>query len=814
MPPIDAGNLRLTGAAAAATALAAIGLSPVLQGGSWYPPVLLAIATVAVIGGAARHFRAPLPLHPVFQGLGLVELLLVLVARDDMHAWFVPSGAAVETLRGVMSAGVLAINRSVPPAEPTPGIVAVIVLSVGMAALLVDVLAVPLRMPVLAGLPLAALYLVPAFVTRAETPWWCFAPAAAGWLLLLLADSRERLVEWGRVLDRQREVAADAAGAPALPRNATTTATPGMSSAARRLGLLAVALAVAVPVLLPGFTEPVLRGGSGPGAGVLGAGGNGGIAINPLVSLKREFLEQSDQVLLTYRTDDPSPDYLRLVSLERFDGQTWSPRELSASNDNEVNGGLPPQISGLDQQATFPVRRYDVSVDRLDNRYLPLPATTITVAVGQGWHYDAATRVVFSDDQSTRGSSYVATAVDTTWSAAALRALTASSGAAAPTGIDPMLDTAAVPVSLAQTAHAVTSGATTAYDQAVALQTWFRTTFRYSTNVVSGNDASYLEQFLRDKVGYCEQFAATMALMARTLGIPARVAVGFTQGAPLGDGRWQVTVRDAHAWPELWLDGAGWVRFEPTPRSDSAGVAVPRYADGSAPADPGGVGPTGPGANANGNDKLNSDRNKDRRLGSDLSAGGDVPLAPTDQGPSPWRSWAVLVLLVVGLVAALAPGVIRRSRRQRRLHGHGATAESAWAEVRDSALDLRQPWPDAESPRERGAALLRVVEPVGGGEVHAALARLVLGVERERYARPGSRASGGTELPSRAADVSRVRSALAAMTERGPRWRAVVWPPTVTDPRLRRARAAAEAGPSGDPADAVGERELAATLSG
>ena len=54
-------------------------------------------------------------------------------------------------------------------------------------ALLVDVSAVPLRMPVLAGAPLLALYLVPAVVLRAETPWWCFVIAAAGWLMLLLS---------------------------------------------------------------------------------------------------------------------------------------------------------------------------------------------------------------------------------------------------------------------------------------------------------------------------------------------------------------------------------------------------------------------------------------------------------------------------------------------------------------------------------------------------------------------------------------------------------------------------------------------------
>ena len=76
-----------------------------------------------------------------------------------------------------------------------------------------------------------------------------------------------------------------------------------------------------------------------------------------------------------------------------------------------------------------------------------------------------------------------------------------------------------------------------------------------------------------------------MAIMARTLGIPSRVVVGFTQGAQDEDGVWRVTVRDAHAWPELWFEGVGWARFEPTPRS-GATVFTPEYAraaDGDIP---------------------------------------------------------------------------------------------------------------------------------------------------------------------------------------------------------------------------------------
>ena len=88
-----------------------------------------------------------------------------------------------------------------------------------------------------------------------------------------------------------------------------------------------------------------------------------------------------------------------------------------------------------------------------------------------------------------------------------------------------------------------------------------------------------LEEFLAVRTGYAGHFAPAMAVMARELGIPARVAVGYLPATgpeessdgrePFGDaadpGVFAVLPRDAHAWPELWFEGSGWVRFEPTP---------------------------------------------------------------------------------------------------------------------------------------------------------------------------------------------------------------------------------------------------------
>ena len=80
--------------------------------------------------------------------------------------------------------------------------------------------------------------------------------------------------------------------------------------------------------------------------------------------------------------------------------------------------------------------------------------------------------------------------------------------------------------------------------------------------------------FLRTKVGYCVQFATAMVMMAREAGIPARMAIGFLPGTA-DRGTYTVRASDAHAWPELYFEGIGWLRFEPTPSGTQNTVAPP-----------------------------------------------------------------------------------------------------------------------------------------------------------------------------------------------------------------------------------------------
>jgi transglutaminase-like putative cysteine protease len=120
------------------------------------------------------------------------------------------------------------------------------------------------------------------------------------------------------------------------------------------------------------------------------------------------------------------------------------------------------------------------------------------------------------------------------------------------------------PADLAKLARQVTAGAPTRYDQAIALQNWFLA-FTYDLSFSSGNSQSAMQEFVAERRGYCEQFAGTFAVFARVVGLPSRVAVGFTPGTLADDGRYHVQGKHAHAWPEIYFEGVGWVPFEPTP---------------------------------------------------------------------------------------------------------------------------------------------------------------------------------------------------------------------------------------------------------
>ncbi len=143
---------------------------------------------------------------------------------------------------------------------------------------------------------------------------------------------------------------------------------------------------------------------------------------------------------------------------------------------------------------------------------------------------------------------------------------------------------------LNEEALAITNGATNRYEQAKMLQDHFRQ-FDYSVNL-SVRRGDPIEQFLDERVGFCQQFSGTMALMARSLGIPARVAIGFTGGDPIAGepNTYQITGRHTHAWPRtlVWRPRVGGLRADTRARlthdfSVHGRLSAPRLQCGASP---------------------------------------------------------------------------------------------------------------------------------------------------------------------------------------------------------------------------------------
>jgi len=120
-------------------------------------------------------------------------------------------------------------------------------------------------------------------------------------------------------------------------------------------------------------------------------------------------------------------------------------------------------------------------------------------------------------------------------------------------------------------AEEISRNAANRYDKAAAITQYLRQNMRYSTtieNPPSGTDPVLWFLFTW-KSGYCNYYASAEVLLLRSLGIPARMVVGYAQGEPLGGGSFRIRGRDAHAWPEVYFDGLGWVEFEPTANQPS-----------------------------------------------------------------------------------------------------------------------------------------------------------------------------------------------------------------------------------------------------
>jgi transglutaminase-like putative cysteine protease len=761
---VGAGPWLMGLAVATAVAGAALGFNGVLRGWAWYSPVLSVVVTVALTMAALRALRW----RPVFVALGGLASLVLILTFTFFRAFsifgFIPSEATMAQLGRYLRRASETVLAESAPVAPNAGIVLLICAVLGLLVILVDSLALPLALPATSGLGILAILIVPAIVKPQSVGVLGFAGAAVGYLMILGCS------HWF---------------APDPRTGADTARNPGQIRRATLTGALALSVAMLLQLAIPGFDQ-----GTFPQGSRLNPFGSAS-GLNPMISLGNSLRSPTGDGRITFATNAPAIPYLRSVTVENFNGDSWAPDDREATR----RSGTGSIDTGLDAAVTELRITTAVNTGQFTSPYLPAPYAPEAVSGLTGrWSWDPATLSIKGMDTNSRNQQYVVQSV-TPQLTPDLLARSSAPVEGVPVQFTRQPDN--VPAIVRQTADSVTAGSTTAYAKAMAIQQFLRSVnFSYSLQSplqggYDGNGLSVLADFLTQKSGYCIHFASAMAVMARLEGIPSRIAVGYAPGRPTGATvavagqgalpEFEVDARDAHAWPELYFQGLGWVPFEPTP---SRGV-VPSYAaEGAAP--------SGASTNEN-NDGLVPG---DGALPTVQPSAAPVPL-PAAAGPANAASQLLPVLSGAGMLTLLgllvaSPRLARGRLRRRRLRGPGAPDEAgpallAWAELCDLATDYGVAPQPSETPRHFSARLrasAALGEPEGVDAAgHAAVSAVTLDFERSQYGRPA--AGGRHDAPVRpdaggaAARLAAVQASLRANTGSFTRFRAVWLPPSV-----------------------------------
>ena len=716
----------------------------VVAWGRFMGPLVMIAIVVAVSGALLRSLRV--------SGLLLVVgqlVVLGIVVSMQLTGVPVPIGGAWPGFEAAFqdswaSAQQYAapVPRGAPPIDP-------VLIAAGAACMLVvDVVVGTMRRASLAGLPLLAIYIVPPALVGSGVSWVVFVLTAFGFLLMLYMEESWQIARWGRPL-------AKAPGA--VDQDSLDVGAEARRSSALALGAIATALAIVAPTFIPHFGVDLPSGGSSRSGG-----GQRDIDI-PMINMKRDLFQGEDVDLVTVKTDDPNPGYLRISVLNRFSDDRWTPGDRHA--DGPALGWM-PSIQGLDP--AVPIKEYQYQVEATDAfryRWLPTQAPISRIVVEGDWSYDLSTMdvVALDDELTTRGISYSMTSVVPDLSS---EAMVASSSVRDLVGGQFTELPPGLPRIVGRLALDVTRDQPTRFQKALALQHFFREDggFRYVKKPPAGNRDA-LEDFLdetspRGRRGFCVHFASAMAVMARAIDIPARVAFGLLKPDRILPDTYVYSAHDLHVWPELYFHGAGWVRFEPTPSSRAGNI--PDYT--KFPLEPSGTDLP--------NAVAPSDDSSSPRAPS-AAPSPKPPVATARDGVRRGRT-AVMAVAVLALLALLVatPRGVRRRRRRRRL---SAGPELVWSELRDTIVDLGLGWPAGRSPRETGTYLMQFLGPLTDAsarprprhgadrspEAARALERIVSTIELHRYAPPGQtdvlvlRAEGDVVLTSLEAGATR-----------------------------------------------------------
>ncbi len=743
-----------------ASLAACISLAPLVSPRDFLLAGAVAGLAVAVVGAICRRAHLPVTVIVVVQLVTLLVWATVSYAAEAALAGVIPTRESVDVLVGLVQSALVTAEEYAPPAPATRGVASSLAFVVGGIALLVDLVAVSWRRPALVGLVFLGVYMAPVSLLAGEVPVLAFAPGALAFVFLLGAEQRDRVTHWGRQIS--------ISGTLLSRRDRQQLTVSTLVQSGRRVGLGAVALAVLLPAVIPTLPRTFLADGPLTGGDNVRGGGDGAVDLeNPLLDLRRNLGGRSEDVLVQVTTTGEMPKYLRIASLDTFTGDSWEPSERDSDNATALDE-VPNPPPGL----LNPVERDRVSSqikisDSFNTTWLPALYPLTSAEAPGDWGVDARELDISAqnDDLDAAGLRY------RTISTLVLPTSTELAGTGPPSSdMKRYLELPdEVPAVVEQLAETVTARQRSRYEQAKALQDWFRTEgdFEYTLEPGPGDGLETIENFLtEDRRGYCEQFAASMALMARSLGIPARVAVGFLRPELVGNDTWEFQGVDMHAWPELYFEGIGWVLFEPTP-AVRTGAAPDRG--------------TGPGAEPSPSRTKQPQLTRPTRqeeLVAPPPDAGDPGGDGAGGGRGPWLAVGGLLLAAA---LAVGPRAARTSRRRRRWRAGTAgvpVAEVAWLELCDTGVDLGVPVDQHSTLRTSGRGLRARLDD--DADAVTALNRLVVDVERSRFAPP--RAAGGRSAAAGRRDVEEVGARLASGRSPRQRWRAR-WLPVSLLPR-------------------------------
>lgn len=568
-------------------------------------------------------------------------------------------------------------GKVVAPAAATPGFVLATVFAAALVAFLSDWAAFRLRAGIEACIPSFALFVFTGALAagRGRTPAVIAYMAVVVFFVVLFRVGAERTTAWFT------------GGAAPGPRTIVK-----LGAAA---GAIAIFIGLVVGPALPGADEPPLvayRGRDRPGR-VSRA------TVSPLVDVRGRLVEHAGVEVFTVQS--PEPRYWRLTALDEFDGSLWS------SNDTykQAKGNLKESVESTGGTKL----RQRFSIQGLGSIWLPAAYRPVRVVDGEGVSYNPDAASFITDEETADGEVYE---IESELSKLSGTQLKTAPNAVPQEIADRYLALPEISGRIRQKALEVTRPGPTPFDRALLLQEFFRKEFSYDLQVRLGHDGRAMERFLFElKRGYCEQFAGAYAMMARSVGLPARVAVGFTQGVLEADGRYHVKDEHAHAWPEVYLQGFGWVAFEPTPgrgqpgaegytgvRPSQAASSQSNVATTQAPV----TTPTTTGA---GGSSTTIPKERDVEAGS-------PPKIEEPQSPFVRRLLLALLALAV-LVGAYTGGLplLRRHRRAKRRSEAASPDERvlvAWAEADEALARIRlgrRPWETmTEHARRTGRA--------------------------------------------------------------------------------------------------------------